>query len=360
MKVVILKSRLAHQGGLEKYARRLGKAFAARGCSVTFLSSGEHTFCEGCNVLTFPCRVKPTLWHLHSFEKTCREYLAEHAHDIVFGMDRNCFQTHYRAGNGVHAAYLKQRCLAEPFFKRFTFPLNPLHRTLLSFEKKCFESPDLRLLFTNSMMVKQEILSHYNVPASRVAVVHNGAPYHAWQEEFERKTKSQSFHLLFVGNGFARKGLFFLLQGLSLLKHLPFHLTIVGKDKHLNYFSALTAQLRLGAHVTFAGAQSDLLPFYAKADALVIPSLYDPCANVTLEALAMGLFVVTSPFNGASELLTSQSGCIVENIFDPQSIAAALKNAFEHTTPPHLIRESIKHLDFSAQLDKMVELTLHS
>jgi len=42
---------------------------------------------------------------------------------------------------------------------------------------------------------------------------------------------------------------------------------------------------------------------YFAADLLVHPSFYDPCALVTLEALACGLPVITTRTNGAHELL---------------------------------------------------------
>jgi UDP-glucose:(heptosyl)LPS alpha-1,3-glucosyltransferase len=42
---------------------------------------------------------------------------------------------------------------------------------------------------------------------------------------------------------------------------------------------------------------------YFASDFLVHPTFYDPCSLVVLEALACGLPVITSRYNGASELL---------------------------------------------------------
>jgi UDP-glucose:(heptosyl)LPS alpha-1,3-glucosyltransferase len=42
---------------------------------------------------------------------------------------------------------------------------------------------------------------------------------------------------------------------------------------------------------------------YHAGDVFVLPSLYDPCANTCLEAMAAGLPVVTSAANGAAELV---------------------------------------------------------
>ena len=68
---------------------------------------------------------------------------------------------------------------------------------------------------------------------------------------------------------------------------------------------ALAAKLNIQRRVTFFGPQKEIRPFYQFADALVIPSFYDPFANVTVEALAMGLFVVSSKSNGGHEILIS-------------------------------------------------------
>ncbi len=45
------------------------------------------------------------------------------------------------------------------------------------------------------------------------------------------------------------------------------------------------------------------------------------------EALAMGLYVVTSRFNGGKEVLTPQSGSVIEELTSPESVAQALKTA---------------------------------
>jgi len=46
------------------------------------------------------------------------------------------------------------------------------------------------------------------------------------------------------------------------------------------------------------------VPYYAAADAFVLPTFYDPCSLSVSEAAACGLPSVTSRFNGAAELLS--------------------------------------------------------
>ena len=45
-------------------------------------------------------------------------------------------------------------------------------------------------------------------------------------------------------------------------------------------------------------------PIFAAADVCVLPTWYDPCSLFTLESWASGLPVITTPYNGASELMT--------------------------------------------------------
>ncbi len=71
-------------------------------------------------------------------------------------------------------------------------------------------------------------------------------------------------------------------------------------------------------------------PFYQLADALAIPSFYDPFANVTVEALAMGLFVVSSRSNGGFEILDPSKGIIIENLSESR-FGSGL---FEHRARP--------------------------
>ena len=99
------------------------------------------------------------------------------------------------------------------------------------------------------------------------------------------------------------------------------------------------------------------------ADCLVIPSHYDPFANVTVEALAMGLSIVSSKLNGAAEILTKDSGQIIEDLFDPYSLLNCLEKALKKPKTPVLaeeIREGVKHLDFPLQLNKMIDKTLET
>ena len=158
MRIAILKSDLGQRGGVEKYSSHLANAFVQKGSSVTVLTThrdGLSTLSPyhfDCPLISLGKKAGLSFTHIRDFNRWCQEWLKQNPVDIVFGMDRNSFQTHYRAGNGVHAEYLKKRAQAESFIKKISFKLNPLHQQILNFEKQAYCHPSLNTLFTNSFM----------------------------------------------------------------------------------------------------------------------------------------------------------------------------------------------------------------
>ena len=374
MNVVILKSAVKNQGGLEKTTARIARAFKEQGANVSILTT-MHSNQRFLDIPTHSLKTWrwPTFVRMQQFDQAAQKWLKTSPAQVVFGMDRNKWQTHLRTGNGVHAAYLQSRRLSEGKWKYRSCLANPFHQMVLRLEKKAFENPALKKIFANSHMVKQEILDRFCVDPSKICVVHNGVEWHELQEPFtswpEQKLihckrlglDPNAFHLLFIGSGYLRKGLSQLLVALSVLKRKEVHITILGKDRRIEFYRSLTQKLGLCAQVHFFGPQSNPIPFYQIADVLTIPSFYDPFANVTVEALAMGLFVVSSKTNGGSEVLTTKSGVIIEDLTNADSLVEALKIALMHPKTEknaREIRNVVQHLDYQKQLQQIVELSL--
>jgi UDP-glucose:(heptosyl)LPS alpha-1,3-glucosyltransferase len=363
--IALLKTHVFTQGGLEKYALRIARGFLDGGERVSLLTSGVAPDLPGVSIHSTKTCPWPAFFRMEQYDRFVQKSLKQKKYDLVFGMDRNRTQTHYRAGNGVHKAFLKSRIQSEGKLKWLKCLCNPLHLKILELERAAFEYPGLIKLFANSHMVKEEIQNYYRVTA-HIEVIQNGVEWHEmegdfvkWKEKRESITKNPScFHFLFIGNGYLRKGLGQLLLGLRELKTRDFHLSVIGKDNRWTEFQALAEKYQLKNHVTFFGHQKDIRPFYQLADALVIPSFYDPFANVTVEALAMGLFVVSSKSNGGHEILTSENGCVIEDLTDPASIREALSCALLHPKTlesSFAIRKAVRHLDFSLQIPRLIQ-----
>lgn len=365
--IAILKSRIAFQGGLERYAKNIAIAFAKKGYEVTLLTTGPSIKIDKVNVISLGPHPSSSFLSLSFFKRKVDDWLNTHPQDIVFGLDRNVYQTHYRAGNGSHKTFLSKT--KKQFMDSFLSKLNPKNYSIMKTEKKLFENPSLKKVFTNSYQIKKELLSHYSIPYEKIEVVHNGVDFNNFRFDEGSKLLSQKalhippcqIHFLFVGNNYQRKGLSSLLKALSQLKKQSFYLSVVGKDKNLSKYRSLCKALGIEDKVHFWGPQKNLIPYYCSADCLALPTLYDPFANVTVEALAMGLFVITSDFNGGSEVLTKDTGRVLLNF--EEDFVKSLKKVFSLSLSYEKklkIRKSIAHLDLNHQLDKIVDLTVSS
>ena len=107
---------------------------------------------------------------------------------------------------------------------------------------------------------------------------------------------------LFMGTGFERKGLIYLLRALPAAGE-EIWLVVAGRDAEADRYRALARSLGVEGRVRFLGPVTLPEPIYAAADVLVLPTIYEPFSNACLEALASGLPVITTRAAGVSELL---------------------------------------------------------
>lgn len=373
--IVLVHQSLSNPGGLEKHTLKIASAFLQAGKRPTLLMGTplpDGLLPNEISPIYLPIRRKTTFLKIREFNQHCFAWKQKYRPKIFFGMDRISSASHVRLGNGSHRAYLSRMIQASLYSPVRKF-LNPLHRSILRIEREMFENPYLEKAIANSYMVKGEIIRDYSMDPSKIIVIHNGVEWKHLAPEFENWVETKNkiakslrldphiYHFLFIGNGYLRKGLFPLLEGFSLLKERNYHLSVLGKENNIAPFTKRVKALGLDSHVTFFGHQTNPLPFYKIADSLLVPSVYDPFANVTIEALAMGLFVVSSKYNGGKEVLTEETGKMIDNLFDPDSICHALQFALQRPKTwisSEVIRNSVKKFDFSLQLQKVVDVCL--
>jgi UDP-glucose:(heptosyl)LPS alpha-1,3-glucosyltransferase len=372
MRVAIIKSSYAPYGGAEKYAARMIGAFAARNVQVDVLTaeSGDWGQTSLDARLVSLKQVKyNNLLRLLTFDASVGRYLQKEKYDCILGMDRTSLQTHLRAGGGVHAAWIARRCDESSRLRCMSFKVNPFHRAMIEMERKAFLSPGLRRIFCNSHLVENEIAGFYPGASGKVTVVHNGIEWDELSEAFSGVAAMKSsivrglglnsgrYYFLFVGNGFERKG---LRKAISALKLLPDHvdLLVVGKDKNEKAYRTLAGKSGLEKRVHFFGLQRNVVPFFQAADAFILPTIYDPFSNASLEALAMGLYLVTSSANGCCEVIDKGAGCIIQDLRDTGSVAEAMNRALKDHISKDRIRESVRHLDFTTQLNRIVDMCI--
>lgn len=131
--------------------------------------------------------------------------------------------------------------------------------------------------------------------------------------------------LLFVANDYQRKGLDVLLQAMATLD-ARMHLLVVGQARDRSRYEASADRMGLTQRVRFAGAQSDLTPFYLGSDILVHPTLGDTWGMVVPEAMSLGLPVVVSGkrWCGVASHLSDELAHVLSDPLDVAALAGAI------------------------------------
>ncbi len=133
------------------------------------------------------------------------------------------------------------------------------------------------------------------------------------------------FVVLLIGNDWRMKGLPTLLEAAANCHELPVRLLVAGEDDSRPYVRR-ARELGVGERLRFAGSSTDVLGFYAAADAYVAPSLEDSFHLPVLEAMACGLPVVVSSRAGVSEWIQDDvNGILLRTPEDPGELGAALR-----------------------------------
>jgi UDP-glucose:(heptosyl)LPS alpha-1,3-glucosyltransferase len=184
--------------------------------------------------------------------------------------------------------------------------------------------------------VRRQVLAIARIPESRVHVIFNGvevptlAPATRQQQRLDlRATLNAAADapvLLFAAHNFKLKGLRELLHALALGRERSpaWTLAVAGRDDPRPY-RRLANRLGVAGQVHFLGADAELPGWYAAVDVLAHPTWYDPCSRVVLEALGVGLPVVTTRYNGAAEVIEpGRHGVVIDEPADAAGLFAAL------------------------------------
>jgi len=255
-----------------------------------------------------------------SFARDVRAALKEQEFDIINGLSQIYPQDVYRLGDGIHRHWLKVR--GGTLVGRMWNKVSLRHRMILHIEKKIFTTGNYRRIIANSKLCKEHANLYYDVPLELIDVVYTGIDSSRFNTSIRKNGAALRTRLgisrakvviLFAGMNFARKGLKPLLVAISQLNNKEKYLVLIVGRGNLSPYQRMIRRLGLGGNVVFCGFQPDMIPYYGTADIFVLPTYYDPCANVCLEAMACGLPVITTRENGASELILPEKSGIVLN-----------------------------------------------
>jgi glycosyltransferase involved in cell wall biosynthesis/GT2 family glycosyltransferase len=91
------------------------------------------------------------------------------------------------------------------------------------------------------------------------------------------------------------------------------HIAIVGDGERRNAVADLVSRHSLGKRVHMLGAHANAVDLLAGATLVMLPSAYEGLALVSYEAMALGIPQIFANVNGQSELITPETGILIDN-----------------------------------------------
>jgi glycosyltransferase involved in cell wall biosynthesis len=179
---------------------------------------------------------------------------------------------------------------------------------------------------------RDEIARRDAFPLERIAVVPNGIEHAAPAGDDGRRQAREAlgiapgtFVVLFAGRLAEQKFPELAIDAFAALpaaQHRQ-NLFLIAGDGPLAARLA-TRCAGLGSSVRMLGYRRDMAGLYAAADAFLMTSRYEAMPLAPIEAMSQGVPVVTTPWEGAEEIVCDRHGGYVTSSFDRCELARAL------------------------------------
>ena len=349
LKVAIVLDWFLPSKGGESYLVWLADELSRRGHEVdVFAIKGEKDPAASYRVHLVPVLHWPRSLRMLSFLLNSARMVKKHDFDIIHGVGWTLAMNVFNPHGGVEQAYLRQefRSISNRFYYLWRWVRQYLsleHHVTLWIQRRQYLSPRVKRIIAISQMIKRDIAENYGAIERKVAIVFNSIDlnrFHPRNRDLYRAEKRSVLDispdtvvLFFVGNNYRLKGLEPLMAAMGLLRRKfptqPFRLLVAGRGQVARY-RRKARRLGVADLVLFLGSVKNIEQYYAASDIYVHPTFYDSCSLTVLEALASGLPVVTTRFNGAADAIVSEEGGrVIEDPANVNDLAESIARYFD-------------------------------
>jgi UDP-glucose:(heptosyl)LPS alpha-1,3-glucosyltransferase len=371
------ESVLPARGGCEHYISDLARRLARDGHAVHLYASrwDAASLPLTTHYHRLPALNGPRFLRPWKFAQACEDALSSQRHDVTMGFDKTWGQDVLYPQGGLHAASAAHNLLKHPpgltrFFARALKAIDPASWSYRRLERKQYLSEKRPIIVVNSRMVQRHFEEFHDVPPADVHVLPSAIDPDRFAaddrpkrrvEERDRWDVSDGEPVgLFVAMNYRLKGLAQLIRSLTYVpKSMRYRIAVVGSPKFARY-ERLARRLKIADRILFLGFRADPRDAYFASDFLVHPTFYDPCSLVVLEALSCGLPVITTRYNGASELISPpKEGFTIDDPHDHRSLGEAIVRLLDPATRSACAtaaRQTARRLSFEQHYQQLLQL----
>lgn len=332
------------RGGAERSVFELAIALSGRGLEVHLLAAKGHANTKNVHILCGNSLGKRTCYF--TFAKALKKHLAENHYDVVHSALPFTFADVYQPRGGSFAESISRNAASYQnkfltSFKKITAFANSRRTILLQAEKKLCKENDGPVIVALSKYVAGQFKQHYRIAERRLMVIPNGIKLNkhidtAQADRLRTQILAQlqlieadnPVFFLFVANNFRLKGLTCLIKAMHLATHCDTtrqpYLIVAGSGSTHRY-RRLAKKLNIHNRILSFGPVPHIQNVLSIIDVAILPTFYDPSSRYILEAIAADKPVITTKFNGATDLFVdNRHGKVIDTPENTPALAQAV------------------------------------
>lgn len=354
------------KGGAERYTYDLAGRLAAKGHEVV-------VFCVRGTEFP-PVKLIPlkTITYPHwlrnlTFALAHRSALEGHRPDVMLGYGNVLSLDVYQSHGGVQSIWMEREIASYgPGGKRGLKPL--LLRSSINqavqrwIDGYAVRKKQFSRIVAISDMVRDHMSEHFGIEKDRFDIVYNGVDTVRFSPAASPPPGPTA--VLFCAGNFRLKGLGPLIRAFARVvdRGKDVRLMVMGRGNR-EFYTKMIDEAGLRDRVDFVGETSRPEDVYRKAHVLAHPTYYDACSLTTMEAMASGLPVITTRWNGACAFVSPEEGFVIDepdNIDALASAILALTETDRRTAMGRAARRKMEQFTMERNADEMEAVLLRS
>lgn len=250
-----------------------------------------------------------------------RSLIRNQSFDVILGFGNTLLMNVYQSHGGVHWYSTMRKTYSErnPFrrwIKRVIIKLSLKQWVRHWIESAPFRQKKRPVIIAISHMVKEDMVSYYSLAEEDIRIVYNGVDPEKYNTQIRQTLRGtireelgvneEGVVFLFVSYDLKKKGIIPLVDAVARLKqanNANFKLLVVGEHPSQSLRRYIKKR-NVQDMIVFKGPTRSIEQVYADSDVMVLPTYYDACSLVVIEAMACGLPPITTVYNGVAGIIS--------------------------------------------------------
>lgn len=312
-----------YKGGAESYAVSLASTLVENGWETHLfgLSWDGEPHAAFFHRIKIP-RFLPSWAKMILFALKHKKMVKSQTFDVILGFGNTIYMNVYQSHGGVHRFSTARKVYAERsrilrLIKRLLIFLSVKDKVRHWIESAPFRLSSRPKIIAISQMVREDMASFYGISEKEIGLIYNGVDTEKYNTNMRERLRGpmrqqlgindDDIAFLFISYDLKKKGIVPLIEASAELKTSSVYnlkVLVVGERPYHSVLR-LVSEVGLKDTVLFMGPTTNPEEYYANCDVLVLPTYYDACSLVVIEAMCCGLPAITTVCNGAAGIITN-------------------------------------------------------